>query len=48
MDEQKKEKTDFFLVINKILQINKYMIYDNTTKKFFSKKKKKKNVKSTN
>ena len=47
MDEQKKEKTDFFLVINKILQINKYMIYDNTTKKFVSKKQKEKNVKST-
>ena len=47
MDEQIKEKTDFFLVINKILQINKYMIYDNTTKKFVSKKQKEKNVKST-
>ena len=47
MDEQIKEKTDFFLVINKILQINKYMIYDNTTKKFVPKKQKEKNAKST-
>ncbi len=47
MDEQIKEKTDFFLVINKILQVNKYMIYDNTTKKFVPKKQKEKNVKST-